>query len=368
MVPISKPFLPPEKEYKDVLSTIWKTKWLTNEGSLVKKLEQNLSDYLNVNKLLFVNNGTMALQLAIKALDLKGEIITTPFSFVATTSVIVWENCTPVFVDIDKDTLNIDAHKIEASITNNTSAILATHVYGNPCDVETIEKIAIKHDLKIIYDGAHAFGVNVNGKSIFEYGDISICSTHATKVYHTIEGGFLVTNNRLLSEKIYLMRNFGFKDATSFSYLGINAKNSEFHAAMGLVNLNYQEQIFDKRKLLSELYDNLLNTKDFLKQKIVDNASQNYSYYPVIFESEGILLDCIKKLESQEIFPRRYFYPALSNSLDYVKKNNNLPIVNDICKRILCLPLYYDLEFKKVIEIVEVLKDTISLQNKSFVE
>jgi len=279
LIPINKPFLPPEDEYNDFISKIWKTQWLTNDGPLVVRLEHQLSNYLNINKVVFVNNGTTTLQLAIKSLDLKGEIITTPFSFVATTSSIVWENCIPIFVDIDKDTLNIDSQKIEDSITDKTSVILATHVFGNPCNVDVIASIAKKHHLKIIYDGAHAFGVNIKGKSIFEYGDVSICSTHATKIYHTIEGGFIVTNNDLLFNKLKPMRNFGFKDATSFSCLGINAKNSEFHAAMGILNLTYQEKIFKKRKLLSELYDNLLSATDFLKPTMVEKANKNYSYW-----------------------------------------------------------------------------------------
>lgn len=356
--------MPPKNEYENIISKVWETQWLTNDGPLVNKLEGNLSSHLNVNNILFVNNGTMALQLAIKSLDLKGEIITTPFSFVATTSAIVWENCTPVFVDIEKDTLNIDAQKIEASITDKTSAILATHVFGNACDVLAIEKIARKYSLKVIYDGAHAFGVNVNGKSIFEFGDVSICSTHATKVYHTIEGGFLVTKNKLLSEKIDAMRNFGFKDATSFSCLGINGKNSEFHAAMGIVNLKYQEKITKKRKLLTELYDKLLNNKAFLRPYFAKNSNKNYSYYPVIFENEDILLDCIKELESQKIFPRRYFYPSLATSLNYVEESKELPIVNDISKRILCLPLYFDLETKEVIKIADMLNQTIISSSK----
>ncbi|MFV0156509.1 aminotransferase class V-fold PLP-dependent enzyme, partial [Empedobacter falsenii] len=206
MIPVTKPFLPPQEEYQELLNGIWTRQWLTNMGPLASQLEMDLKDYLKVNHLLFVTNGTVALQMAIKALDLKGEIITTPFSFVATTSTIVWENCTPVFVDIDPKSLNIDATKIEAAITPNTKAILATHVYGNPCDVEAIEKIAKKHHLKVIYDGAHAFGVEINGKSIFEYGDISTCSLHATKLYHTTEGGLIITKDADLLKKMSSIR------------------------------------------------------------------------------------------------------------------------------------------------------------------
>ncbi|GAE63812.1 putative aminotransferase [Chryseobacterium indologenes NBRC 14944] len=195
MIPVTKPFLPPKEEYNAYLEGIWKRNWLTNMGPLASQLEMELKKYLKVNHLLFVTNGTIAIQMAIKALEITGEIITTPFSFIATTSTIVWEGCTPVFVDIDSKSLCIDPNKIEQAITENTQAILATHVYGNPCDVEAIEIIAKKYNLKVIYDAAHAFGVKLNGKSIFEYGDISTCSLHATKLYHTVEGGLIITKN-----------------------------------------------------------------------------------------------------------------------------------------------------------------------------
>ena len=210
MIPVTKPFLPPQAIYQSYLDGIWKRQWLTNMGPLANDLELKLKETLNIKHLLFVTNGTVALQMAIKALDLKGEIITTPFSFVATTSTIVWENCKPIFVDIDPDSLNIDTSKIEAAITSKTSAILATHVYGNPCDVEKIEEIAKKHNLKVIYDAAHAFGVEIKGKSIFEYGDISTCSLHATKLYHSGEGGLVITQDPELLKKLAYIRNFGF--------------------------------------------------------------------------------------------------------------------------------------------------------------
>ena len=258
MIPVTKPFLPPAEEYEAYLKGIWKRNWLTNMGPLASQLEMELKDFLEVSHLLFVTNGTIALQMAIKALNLSGEIITTPFSFVATTSSIVWENCTPIFVDIEPSTLNIDAEKIESAITEKTSAILATHVYGNPCDVEKIEKIAKKHNLKVIYDGAHAFGVKINGKSIFEYGDISTCSLHATKLYHSIEGGLLITKDPILLKKLAYIRNFGFDGPVNFAELGINGKNSEFHAAMGLANLKYIEHIHKKRKEITKRYDEKL--------------------------------------------------------------------------------------------------------------
>lgn len=346
MIPVTRPFLPPQKEYQKMISSIWETQWLTNSGPLVKKLEQNLVSELGVSNLLFVVNGTMALQLAIKVLELKGEIITTPFSFVATTSSIVWGNCKPTFVDIDKDTLNIDASKIEAAITPNTTAILATHVYGNPCDVIEIEKIAKKYNLKVIYDGAHAFGVKIKGKSIFEFGDISICSTHATKIFHTTEGGFIVTKDMKLHKELKLSINFGFKSTVSFANLGVNGKNSEFHAAMGLVNLNYIKENWNHRKKISLLYDRILDTS-VKKQVWVDNATISYAYYPVIFNSEIELEFCAELLKNENIITRRYFYPLLSVSLPYVAYVK-LPIAEDISRRILCLPLYRDLTLANV--------------------
>jgi dTDP-4-amino-4,6-dideoxygalactose transaminase len=290
MIPVTKPFLPPIQEYEQYLKDIWKRNWLTNNGPLVNELELKLKEFLGLKHLLFVTNGTIALQLAIKALGLNGKIITTPFSYVATTSSIVWEGCEPVFVDIDRETCNIDPRKIEEAITSDTVAILATHVYGNPCDVEAIDKIARAKNLKVIYDGAHAFGVKVNGRSIFEYGDISTCSFHATKLFHTVEGGAIVTRDPDLLKKMAYLRNFGHDGPERFAELGINAKNSELHAAMGLVNLKYVDQIIATRKDLSNHYDHFLKTFQGVKPKIAEDIVYNYAYYPLIFNSEKLLL------------------------------------------------------------------------------
>lgn len=347
MIPVTKPFLPPQQVYQHYLDGIWKRNWLTNMGPLASDLELRLKDNLKVNHLLFVTNGTVALQMAIKALDLKGEIITTPFSFVATTSAIVWEHCTPVFVDIDEHSLNLDADKIEEAITPNTTAILATHVYGNPCDVEKIEEIAKKYQLKVIYDAAHAFGVEVNGKSVFEYGDISTCSLHATKLYHSVEGGLVITKDAALLKKLAYMRNFGFDGPESFAELGINGKNSEYHAAMGLANLKYLEAIHQKRKELTERYDEKLKNLK-ARRPIWHAASENnFAYYPLVFESEEFMLQCVELLKLNEVFTRRYFYPSLATSLPYVKPQD-LPLTDDISKKVLCLPLYYDLTLEEV--------------------
>ncbi|GAA6764498.1 DegT/DnrJ/EryC1/StrS family aminotransferase [Flavobacterium johnsoniae] len=347
MIPITQPFLPPQQEYQRLVDGIWKRKWLTNMGPLASDLEMNLKDYLRVNHLLYVTNGTVALQMAIKALNITGEIITTPFSFVATTSTIVWEGCTPVFVDIDKKSLNIDVTKIEAAITERTEAILATHVYGNPCDVQVIEKIAQKHKLKVIYDGAHAFGVQINGKSIFDYGDISTCSLHATKLYHSIEGGLIITKCPDLLKKLASIRNFGISGFDSFNELGINGKNSEFHAAMGLVNLNYIKVIHDRRKEISARYDEKLSSLKAYRPTWYLDATENYSYYPIVLESEELLLKIKSVLDINEIFTRRYFYPSLANTLPYLEPKN-FTITDSVSKRVLCLPLYYDLTLEEV--------------------
>lgn len=347
MIPVTKPFLPPQQIYQSYLEGIWKRNWLTNMGPLASDLELRLKAFLKVDHLLFVTNGTVALQMAIKALDLKGEIITTPFSFVATTSSIVWEGCTPVFVDIDPQSLNIDATKIEAAITGNTSAILATHVYGNPCDVEKIEEIAKKYDLKVIYDAAHAFGVEIKGKSIFEYGDISTCSLHATKLYHSVEGGLLITKDPVLLKKLASIRNFGFDGPESFAELGINGKNSEFHAAMGLANLKYIEEINQKRKEITERYDSNLHHLKVQRPLWHNDSQNNFAYYPIVFETEELMLKCIAYLKSNEIFTRRYFYPSLAKSLPYLKVTN-LEVTDDSAKRVLCLPLFYDLTIEEV--------------------
>jgi dTDP-4-amino-4,6-dideoxygalactose transaminase len=347
MIPVTKPFLPPKEEFEKYLAGIWQRNWLTNMGPLAGELELQLKKYLKLKHLLFVTNGTVAIQMAIKALGLKGEIITTPFSFIATTSSIAWEGCTPVFVDIDKKSLNIDPSKIEAAITEKTSAILATHVYGNPCDVVAIEMIAKKHHLRVIYDGAHAFGVEINGKSVFEYGDISTCSFHATKLYHSIEGGMIATQGPALLKRMAYIRNFGFSGPDSYAELGINGKNSEFHAAMGLINLRYVHAILLKRKELSAHYTKNLKA---LRAKVPawhPGATNNNAYYPLIFDSEEQLLRSIEKLTANEIFGRRYFYPSLASSLPYLP-SQKMKVTDDISKRVLCLPLYHDLSLEEV--------------------
>jgi dTDP-4-amino-4,6-dideoxygalactose transaminase len=357
MIPVTKPFLPPQNEYEHYLKGIWERNWLTNNGPLVNELELNLKEFLKIDHLLFVTNGTIAIQLAIKALKLKGKIITTPFSYVATTSSIVWENCEPLFVDIDPKTCNIDPAKIESAIGPDTTAILATHVYGNPCDVLAIDAIARKHRLKVIYDGAHAFNVRVNGKSIFEYGDISTCSFHATKLFHTIEGGCVVTRYPDLLKELSYLRNFGHDGPERFSMLGINGKNSEFHAAMGLVNLKYVEQNILKRKGLTHQYEKWLSKENVSFPQRMDGVEYNFSYFPCIFESEKLAVKILDTLNQHWIHPRRYFYPSLNN-LPYVSKKS-CPVSEDISGRVLCLPMYDSLNEEDVDMICRIILRTI---------
>lgn len=354
MTPVTKSFLPPIDEYIAQVKRAYDNQWLTNRGELVRELEDKLAKYLSLDtsKILITNNGTIPIQIALKLLGNEGEIITTPFSYVATTSAIVWENCTPVFVDIHPEFLTIDETKIEAAITDKTTCILATHVFGNPCNIEAIEEIAQKHNLKVIYDAAHCFGVQYNGKSIFEYGDISTCSFHATKLFHTGEGGAIFCKDEKLMHEIYYSHNFGHDGPLDFHGLGINAKISELQAAMGLAVLPYMKNILESRKKSVELYNSML---DFKKLSIRPNTNWNYSYYPIFFESEDALLIAESKLIEKEIFARRYFYPSLNN-LPYVD-SIAMPISEDISRRILCLPLYKDLEEQKIIEIITLLNN-----------
>lgn len=341
MINITKPFLPDMKEYISYLEGIWEREWLTNNGPLVSDLEIKLKEFLNIKHLLYLGNGTIAIQIAIQALGMKGEIITTPFSYAATTNSVVWEGCKPVFADIDRASLNVDPSKIEERITPQTTGILLTHVYGNPCDVEAVAAIAQKHGLKVIYDGAHAFGVKYKGQSIFNYGDVTTTSFHATKLFHTIEGGAVTTGDAALLRKMSLLRNFGHIGNDQFEVAGVNGKNSEFHAAMGLVNLKHIDKIMESRRSQSLYYDKALATVRVTKPTILAGAEWNYSYYPVIFETEEQLLKSVETLNAHWIYPRRYFYPSLS-TLPYVDRQE-MPVAEDIAKRVLCLPMYHSL-------------------------
>ncbi|REE83100.1 dTDP-4-amino-4,6-dideoxygalactose transaminase [Lutibacter oceani] len=353
MINVTKTFLPPIEEYQQQLQRIWKNEWLTNRGALVQELEANLKQYLNVSTIICMNNGTIPLQIALKVLGNNGEIITTPFSYVASTATIAWEHCTPVFVDIHPEYLTIDETKIEAAITPKTTAILATHVFGNPCHVEAIEAIAKKHQLKVIYDAAHCFGVTYKGNSLFNYGDISTCSFHATKIFHTGEGGALFCNDKNYELQSFYSHNFGHKSATEFYGMGINGKLSELQAAMGLSVLPYMHKILKGRKRVVAYYNKNLDFSKLEKIKLRADTSWNYSYYPIIFKTEAALLKVQKALNESQIFPRRYFYPSL-NTLNYSGKQK-MPISESIAARIVCLPLFKNLnetDLKLIVKLI----------------
>jgi dTDP-4-amino-4,6-dideoxygalactose transaminase len=359
MINVTKTFLPTIAEYTQQVKRAWDNQWLTNRGELVLELEDKLKEYLSVSNVIVTNNGTVPLQIALKLLGKEGEIITTPFSYVATTAAIVWENCTPVFVDIHPEYFTIDENKIEAAITHKTTAILATHVFGNPCNVEAIEAIAIKHNLKVIYDAAHCFGVNYNGKSIFEHGDISTCSFHATKLFHTGEGGAMFCKDLALQHKMFYSHNFGHDGPLAFHGLGINGKMSELQAAMGLAVLPYMNEIIMERKKVVDYYNAHLNFTKLQPLKIRENTNWNYSYYPVVFESEAQLVKVEKVLNENQIFPRRYFYPSL-NRIEF-SEGNIMPISESISATILCLPLYVGLNQSEVDLIVTLINCELCL-------
>lgn len=357
MINVTKAFLPPIEEYTKQVLRAWDNVWLTNRGELLLELEDKLKNYLNVSNILITNNGTIPIQIALKLLANNGEVITTPFSYVATTSSILWENCKPVFVDIHPEFLTIDETKIEAAITDKTTAILATHVFGNPCNVEIIDEIAKKYNLKVIYDAAHAFGIEYKNQSIFDFGDVSTCSFHATKLFHTGEGGAIFANDKKMQHKIFYSHNFGHNGPLDFHGLGINAKISELQAAMGLAVFDHIDDIFFGRKQVVGFYNQNLNFSKLKTIRIRENTKWNYCYYPIIFETEEKLLQCQKVLIENEIMPRRYFYPSL-NTINFVN-GKSMPVSENIASRILCLPLYKDLDLKDVERIVNIINKTL---------
>lgn len=353
MIPVTKTYFPSIEKYQFQLERIWKNGWLTNRGELVKELEQKIQDRLLSVPLLIMNNGTVPLQIALKILAKGGEVITTPFSYVATTSSIIWEGCTPIFADIDERTFTIDVNEIRKKITNKTTCILATHVFGNPCDVEAIETLAKENNLFVIYDAAHCFGVTYKGKSLFNYGDMSTCSFHATKVFHTAEGGALFTSNPDWMTMAFQSHNFGHLNATDFSLVGINAKISELQAAMGLSMLGEMDLVLSERKAVVDFY---LQHLDFSRVQTIalrQETNWNYSYFPVVFESEWVLNKVVAALAEKNVFPRRYFYPSL-NHLPYIS-GQSCPISESISSRVLCLPLFVGLSKENLNNIVDVI-------------
>ncbi|MFT7154245.1 MAG: dTDP-4-amino-4,6-dideoxygalactose transaminase [Alteromonas macleodii] len=356
---VTQSFLPPMEEYTTRIKEIWESGQLTNNGPNVLELELKLKEHLGVKHVFLVTNGTIALQIAIKALELKGEVITTPFSYVATVSSIVWEGCTPVFVDINSRNFCMDTSKIEAAITKKTTAILATHVYGFPCDVIEVERIAKKHNLRVIYDAAHAFGVKIDDNSVLNHGDLSTLSFHATKIFHSGEGGAIVTDNDALAHRIESMRNFGHDGPEAFQGVGINGKVSEFHAAMGLCVLPYMNSIVANRQQAVALYTEMLAPEKQLYLIAPDaNVKHNAAYFPVVFPSEKVLLHVINTLKFHQIFPRRYFYPTL-NTLPYVAQKQ-MSVAEDISSRVLCLPLSSEISKTEVKEICDIIRNALT--------
>ncbi|MBQ9494586.1 MAG: DegT/DnrJ/EryC1/StrS family aminotransferase [Treponema sp.] len=364
-ITVTSPLLPDLKEFESCLEDIWNRKWLTNNGHYHKELEKALAEYLGVPYISLFTNGTLPLITALQALCITGEVITTPYSFVATTHSIWWNDLKPVFVDVREEDGNIDPDKIEEAITPNTTAIMPVHVYGNPCDTKRIQEIADKHGLKIIYDAAHAFGVSVNGKSILNAGDMSTLSFHATKVYNTVEGGALICNNEKTKRQIDYLKNFGFADEITVVDYGINSKMDEIRSAYGLLNLKQVDSAIAKRKRISEIYRTALKNVSGLRYLCdIPGVSHNYSYFPIfITESEyGISRDALyEKLKERGIVTRRYFYPLISNFPIYKDIESaspqNLPVANKLASDVLCLPIYADLADEGVERVIGVVKE-----------
>lgn len=351
---VTQPSLAPLEEYAEILKGVWERGILTHNGPLVQKFEKEIAAKLKLNDFVAVTSGTIAIQMAIKALGLKGEIITTPFTWIATVSAIKWEGCEPVFVDIEEDTLNIDPEKIEEKITEKTVAIMPVHVFGNPCDVDRIEELAKKHNLRVIYDAAHAIGSTYKGKSILEYGDISATSLHATKLLNTAEGGGCYSNDTELMEKLKRIRFFGHNDEKDIVEDGFNGKMTEVHAALGLANLKYYDEVLRDRKEKYNYYLEKLSGVESLKFQKTKIGEGNYSYFPIIFDSEETLLKVVDELHINNIFPRRYFYPSV-NTYNEILNYEAASISEDVAKRILCLPLYYALNKEELSKIIGIL-------------
>ena len=364
MITVTQPCLPPLEEFIPYLQQIWENKWLTNNGPLHQQLEKELAEYLGVKYISVFSNGTLALITALQALNITGEVITTPFSFVATTHSLWWNKIKPVFVDIEPEYLNLDPAKIEAAITPHTTAILPVHVYGNPCKVDEIQHIADKHNLKVIYDAAHAFGVKINGNSVLTYGDLSVLSFHATKVYSTIEGGAIICHTEEMKHHIDNLKNFGFRGETVVEEPGINAKLNEVQAAYGLLQLKYVDGFIARRKEITNLYRSLL--KDIPGIRFMDDIQgvrHGYSYFPVLIDKDkfGKSRDEVYELlKEYNIFARRYFYPLISNFEPYKtlksSSEKNLKTANKVSYEVLCLPIYVELSNEDIFKIVNLIK------------
>ena len=347
---VTQPYLPPLEEFRPYLESIWDQKILTNGGPFHQALEKALCEYLGVRYISLFSNGTLALVTALRALDIRGEVITTPYSFVATTHSLLWNGIDPVFVDIDPQTLNLSAQKIEAAITPATRAILPVHCYGTPCDTQAIRKIADRNGLKVIYDAAHAFGVRQQGQSLLMDGDLSVLSFHATKVFNTFEGGAIICHSAEMKEHIDHLKNFGITDEVTVCELGINGKMSEINAAFGLLQLNYVDVAIERRSTIDKLYRKLLSgTPGIECPALPSSITPNFSYFPVLVSSPyPITRDQLyEKLRQRNIYTRRYFYPLITQFPMYSRilsaHPSNLPVATDVASRILCLPIYPNL-------------------------
>jgi len=341
--PIVKPYLPDQDKYQDYVSGIFQRNYLTNNGPLLQLLEQRLAEYLGVDYILLVANGTLALNVAYAALNISGKVITTPFSFAATASSLCWQGIEPLFVDISHNTLNLDVTNITAEQAASASAILPVHVFGNPCQVNDIAELAEQYQLKVVYDAAHAFSSKLSGQALVNYGDAATLSFHATKLFHCVEGGAVIFKDKATYEKAKQIINFGFDTNNQPQNIGTNAKMSEFHAAMGLAVLDDIDLITNKRSELVAYYSQQLsNITEVTLQLWHEKGTPNGAYMPVIFANEQQLLTVVETLSKQSIQTRRYFHPSLSQ-LKIYGESGNTPIANDISTRILCLPLYTDL-------------------------
>lgn len=361
---VTRPTLPPLDEFIPYLQQIWDHKILTNEGPFHQQLEKELCNYLGVEHICLFTNGTIALITALKALHIKGEVITTPYSFVATTHALLWNNISPIFVDIDPHTLNLDPTKIEAAITPETTAIMPVHCYGHPCDVEAIQKIANNYNLKIIYDAAHAFGVHCQSGSILNYGDLSILSFHATKVFNTFEGGAIICPDLKTKIQIDQLKNFGYVDEVTVVASGINGKMSEFNAALGLLQLKNIDQALAQRKVIDSIYrERLQKIRGIQCLKNSGEKIANYSYFPILVQADYPMQrdELYQKLKNNGIYSRRYFYPLISDFSIYSHlpsaHKNNLPIAATVAQKVICLPIYPDLEISVIDNIIQIIAD-----------
>lgn len=360
MIPVTKPYLPNKKKLLSYLNLIYESGWLTNHGPIVNEFESKLREYCEHEQVKFVSNGTIALQIALQAIKKRGEVITTPYSYIATTSSIIWEGNKPVFVDVNPETANIDNKLIEDKITKETIAILATHVYGNPCEIEEIELIAKKYNIPVIYDAAHCFGTKYNNQSIFHFGDLSVTSFHATKIMHTVEGGAVFSNSERFNRPIDGLMNFGHTSENTFDMAGINGKNSEFHAAMGINVLdNFSEILLQRKKQWLRYFGVIENSSLVQTISLNSKANYNYAYFPLICSTKEICNIIEEKLSANNVKARRYFSPSL-NTLDFLThKDQPCPVSESLSKRVLCLPLYHDLNEEDQSIILDVIANLI---------